>query len=119
MLIVDDNFVEGLETIGLALSNARGSNVSLGTPKTAEITIIDNDVVPSATNPYDDVRFFVRQHYLDFLNREPDQSGWDFWTGVITQCGPDASCTEVNRINVSAAFFLSKEFQNTGYLVYT
>jgi hypothetical protein len=118
VLVVDDSLVEGSETIGLALSNATGSNVSLGSPNTAEVTIVDNDSVSTTVNPYDDARFFVRQHYLDFLNREPDQSGWDFWTGVITQCGTDAACTEVNRINVSAAYFLSNEFQNTGYLAY-
>jgi hypothetical protein len=56
-------------------------------------------------------------HYHDFLNREPDQSGLDFWTAQITSCGSDAACTEVKRINVSAAFFLSIEFQQTGYLV--
>jgi hypothetical protein len=118
VFIVDDNLVEGTETLGLALSNPTGTNVSLGSPSTAEVTIIDNDLVSSSANPYDDARFFVRQHYLDFLNREPDQSGWDFWTNTITQCGADAACTEVHRINVSAAFFLSKEFQNTGYLAY-
>jgi hypothetical protein len=36
----------------------------------------------------------------------------------IEQCGADAQCREVKRINVSAAFFLSIEFQQTGYLVY-
>src|SRR5207237_5665873 len=30
----------------------------------------------------------------------------------------DAQCTEVKRINVSASFFLSIEFQETGYLAY-
>ena len=62
--------------------------------------------------------FFVRQHYLDFLNREPDAAGLAFWTGQITSCGADAQCIEIKRINVSAAFFLSIEFQETGYLVY-
>jgi hypothetical protein len=61
--------------------------------------------------------FFVRQQYLDFLNREPDTSGFGFWQGNITECGSDEPCKEVKRINVSAAFFLSIEFQNTGYLV--
>jgi len=117
VLIVDDKIVEGNETIGLALSSPTGTNVTLGTPNTAEVTIIDNDSGTSP-NPYDDARFFVRQHYLDFLNREPDQSGWDFWTNTITECGTDAACTEVHRINVSAAYFLSNEFQNTGYLAY-
>ena len=117
VLIVDDRLVEGNETLALTLSNATGANVSLGSPNTAEMTIVDNDSGTSP-NPYDDPRFFVRQHYLDFLNREPDQSGWDFWTNTITECGTDAACTEVHRINVSAAYFLSNEFQNTGYLAY-
>ena len=36
----------------------------------------------------------------------------------IEKCGADAQCREVRRINVSAAFFLSIEFQETGFLVY-
>jgi len=80
------------------------------------VTIIDDATEP-ATNVIDDPRNFVCQHYHDFLNRQPDQSGWDFWTNEITSCGTDQSCIEVKRINVSAAFFLSIEFQNTGYLV--
>jgi N-acetylneuraminic acid mutarotase len=72
------------------------------------------------TNPIsiDGAQFFVRQHYLDFLNRDADASGLAFWTNEITSCGTDQSCIEVKRINVSAAFFLSIEFQETGYLVY-
>ncbi len=70
------------------------------------------------TNPIDDQQFFVRQHYLDFLNREPDADGLAFWINEITSCGGDAQCIEAKRINVSAAYFLSIEFQQTGYLVY-
>jgi CSLREA domain-containing protein len=70
------------------------------------------------TNAIDDAKFFVRQHYLDFLSREPDQSGWDFWTNNITGCAPQPSCIDIQRINTSAAYFLSIEFQQTGYLVY-
>ncbi len=69
-------------------------------------------------NPIDDAQKFVRQQYLDFLNREPDAAGLAFWTDEITKCGADAACVEVKRINVSAAFFLSIEFQQTGYLVH-
>ena len=36
-------------------------------------------------NPIDDQRQFVRQQYLDFLNREPDGPGWDFWTDKMFQ----------------------------------
>jgi hypothetical protein len=66
----------------------------------------------------------VRQHYHDFLNREPDAAGLAFWIGEIELCrqiaDPQAraNCTEVKRTNVSASFFLSIEFQQTGYLVY-
>ena len=69
-------------------------------------------------NPIDDAPYFVRQQYLDFLRREPDTDGLAFWTNQITSCGGDAQCIEVKRINVSAAFFLSIEFQQSGYLVY-
>ena len=71
----------------------------------------------TASNPIDDPTFFVRQHYLDFLNRTADSSGLNFWVNNITSCGNDASCIEGKRIDTSAAFFLSIEFQQTGYLV--
>jgi hypothetical protein len=112
--IIDDTFAEGSETFTVTLSNASGA--PLGTQTTATITIADNDS-SSAGNPLDTTGFFVRQHYLDFLNREPDASGLAFWTGNIDNCSPQPSCTEVQRINTSAAFFLSIEFQDTGYLV--
>lgn len=65
-----------------------------------------------------DADFFVTTHYVDFLSRLPDSSGLNFWTNDITVCGSDPVCTELKRINVSGAFFLSIEFQNTGFLVY-
>lgn len=70
------------------------------------------------TNVVDDARFFVLQHYRDFLGRDPDPSGFDFWTGEIAACGTDAVCADVKRTNVSQAFFLSIEFQQTGFLVH-
>ena len=69
-------------------------------------------------NPIGDVNFFVRQNYLDFLNREPDDAGLNFWTNDVFACGINTACAEVHRINVSAAFFLSIEFKETGNLVY-
>jgi len=69
-------------------------------------------------NSIDDARFFVRQNYLDFLSREPDAAGLQFWADEITSCGFDPQCVEIKRINVSAAFFLSIEFQQTGYLIH-
>ncbi|HEV7799256.1 MAG TPA: PQQ-dependent sugar dehydrogenase, partial [Pyrinomonadaceae bacterium] len=115
--IVNDSYAEANETFNLALTTISGSNVTLGSPAVAAITITDNETV-NGTNPIDDAGFFVHQHYLDFLNREPDSPGLGFWTNQITGCGTDTQCIDVKRINVSAAFFLSIEFQQTGYLVY-
>ncbi len=72
----------------------------------------------STANPIDDEQFFVRQHYLDFLYREPDAGGLAYWTNEITQCGSVAACIHRRRIGVSAAFFIEQEFQETGYYVY-
>jgi hypothetical protein len=71
----------------------------------------------SCVNPIDGADFFVRQHYSDFLNRQPDAPGLAFWTNEITSCGVDGQCVDLKRTNVSAAFFLSIEFRETGYLV--
>ena len=76
----------------------------------AERVVVQGDV--------DDSDDFVTSHYDDFLNRAPDQAGFEFWRNEIEKCGSDAACREVKRVNVSAAFFLSIEFQRTGYLVY-
>jgi DNA/RNA endonuclease G (NUC1) len=114
VLINEDSYVEGPETFNVNLSNPSGAG--LGVSPTATVTITDDAIEP-ATNVIDDPRNFVCQHYHDFLNRHPDQAGWDFWTSQIASCGTDAQCIEVKRINVSAAFYLSIEFQETGYLV--
>jgi hypothetical protein len=68
-------------------------------------------------NAIDSPEYFVRQHYVDFLGREPDESGFNFWSDQILSCGADAGCIERRTINVSAAYFLSIEFQQTGGLV--
>jgi hypothetical protein len=112
---VDDSYSEGGETFFIKLTDSTES--SLGLNSTATITI-NPDSDSNGPNPINDAAFFVRLHYLDFLNREPDAAGLAFWTDQITSCGSDQSCTEIRRINVSAAFFLSIEFQETGYLVY-
>ena len=112
--LIDDSHVEGDESFTVMLINASGLN--LVSPTSAMVTISDNDSV-SSVNPISDPEFFVTQHYLDFLNRQPDQSGLEFWTNEITSCGTNQACIELKRINVSAAYFLSIEFQQTGYLV--
>jgi subtilisin family serine protease len=73
--------------------------------------------VSVSANPIDGSAFFVGQHYRDFLGREADDSGLNFWTGGIESCA-SAQCVAVKRVDTSAAFFLSIEFKETGYLVY-
>ena len=108
-----DSFVEGPETFTISLANP-SAGAAVGAVPTVTITIADDATEPP-TNAIDDDSNFVRQHYHDFLNREPDQPGLIFWTGQMSNCGsPDLT---VCRVNVSGAFFLSIEFQQTGYLV--
>jgi Tol biopolymer transport system component len=116
IFVTDDVFVEFDQTLTATLSNPSAS--VLGSLNTATLTIVDNDTVQLNLNPIDTAPFFVSQHYVDFLNRAPDQSGINFWTDQITSCDSNLSCLQLRRINVSAAFFLSIEFQETGYLVY-
>ncbi len=66
----------------------------------------------------DDADFYVQQHYVDFLSRFPDAGGLANWTNVIASCNGDANCISEARISVSAAFFISQEFQDTGNFVY-
>lgn len=77
--------------------------------------------LPSSPNPIDNQRFFVWQHYADFVplhyithlpQPEPDEGGLDFWTRQITDhcgTGPNENngCTQVWRILNSRAFFVS------------
>lgn len=123
--LIDDSRAEGSETLTITLSNSTTAN--LGAQTTATLTIDDNETVNGSGNPLDLASFFVRQHYLDFLSREPDQSGQQFWIDQIAgnasnnppPCAAgDTACVNTRRINVSNAFFFELEFQQTGSFVY-
>ena len=118
ILLTDDATREPNETVELLLWKPSGGGAVTGLRDRAALVIHDNDFAPAASNPVDASSFFVRQHYHDFLNREPDAAGLQFWTQGIESCGADAACREVKRVDTSAAFFLSIEFQRTGFLVY-
>ena len=115
VLLNEDAIVEGTEKFSVTLSNPSGA--TLDAQNTATVGILD-DSPETTTNTIDEAQAFVATHYHDFLNREPDAAGLAFWTNELTSCGNDAQCGEAKRINVSAAFFLSIEFQQTGYLRY-
>ncbi|MGB8508075.1 MAG: DUF4214 domain-containing protein, partial [Pyrinomonadaceae bacterium] len=94
----------------VAVTNAQGATILSGTFNVAGLPVQGRDI--------DNTQFFVEQHYRDFFDREADDSGLDFWKSQIAACGADAACVERARINTSGAFFLSIEFQGTGYLLY-
>ncbi len=103
------------------------SHTSEHTPKNLTnaqtVTFIPRGVI----NPIDNIDFFVSQHYRDFLSREPDSGGLNYWTDQIrgnaannpAPCVPgDSACVNMRRINVSDAFFVELEYQQTGSYVY-
>jgi hypothetical protein len=107
----------------MSLSNPSTGN--LVSPSTAVITIQSNDTNQNATgldNPYLGNAFFVRQHYLDFLLREPDTLGFNDWLSVLNNCQPNrgflGSDPGCDRVHVSSGFFRSTEFGERGYWVY-
>jgi len=112
--LVDDSYAEGNEIFGVALSNPTGG--VLGTINSAAITIQDNET-SNGPNPIDIVDFFIRQQYLDFLGREPDPAGLAGWRNVLNNCGTTVA-PPCDRIEVSAGFFRSEEFQSRGYFIY-
>jgi hypothetical protein len=66
-------------------------------------------------NMIDESWFFTRWHYRDFLNKEPDQSGWQFWAdaNINRNCVPsDQPCLDYWRGQVSRAFWDSGEFHS-------
>ena len=97
------------------------SELYYGNTKVKPLRLRPGTNTPITINDSD---FFVSQQYTDFLSRFPDQSGFDFW---ISQTIPDPclplpqqqkdECILGRRDNTSGAFFLSIEFQETGYLV--
>jgi len=126
-IITDSNgnyFFDNVQTSGVysvtpsranfAFNPAERSLSQLGNATDAPFTGIPNG---GTINPLDTPEYFVRQHYVDFLNREPDESGFNFWSDQIISCGVDSVCVDRRRVNVSAAYFLSIEFQQTGGLV--
>jgi hypothetical protein len=95
----------------VVVSNQQGQTLLSGVFNTAGL-------VTQTANDIDATTFFVEQQYRDFLGREADDSGLGFWSSEIAKCNGDAACVAARRVNTSGAFFLSIEFQETGYMLY-
>ena len=101
------------------------SSKTFASPATNQVAIFTTPAGGTFTTPLgpsnnviDTPAGFVAQHYQDFLVRDPDAAGFAFWQDQINSCGNNLPCVEIKRINVSAAFYLSIEFQQTGSIVY-
>src|SRR3984893_217556 len=79
---------------------------------------IDPGVASQWSNPVDDLKFFINQHYRDLAGRELDQAGLDYWTTQLAPCGSRSDCIRARRIDVSAAIFLENELSATSAFVY-
>jgi hypothetical protein len=116
---------DNVETSGFYTVTPSRANYTF-TPASRSFSIVGNqtdaafsaEATAETANPLDTEPFFVRQHYLDFLDREPEQGGLDYWSTQLDGCKGDAGCLRSARTNVSAAFFIAEEMQRTGSFVY-
>ena len=69
---------------------------------------------PQVQNPIDDSQFFIRQLYLDALNRRPDPPGFSAWMEQLNTCGFSSSLC---RGDVSRGLFESAEFRQRAFLI--
>jgi hypothetical protein len=112
--LIDDAFAEGTESFNLTLNIPVGFGIEI--PIVAPVIITDNDFTTGA-NPIDQAAFFIRQHYIDFLGREPEPAGLAGWLNVYNNCGTTVQ-QPCDRTEISSAFFRSPEFQDRAYFVY-
>ena len=56
----------------------------------------------TSANPIDNIKFFVRQQYLDFLSREPDPEGSAAWESVLQRCPNVSNDPSCDRVTISS-----------------
>lgn len=78
---------------------------------------IDPGINSPAANPADDSRFFINQHYQDFLGREPTEAGANRWINDLGNCRSDIDCARGRRRDVAASF-IEDEFLETWSFIY-
>ena len=114
LVLINDAYIEGPEQLSIKLSNPQGA--SLGSVELSTVTITDNDTQVATENPVDNLDFFVRELYIDFLGREPEPAGLQFWkTRMTSECPAGQQC---DRVDTAYRFFQSDEFRERGYFVY-
>ncbi|HZG52392.1 MAG TPA: Calx-beta domain-containing protein, partial [Pyrinomonadaceae bacterium] len=118
--LVDDGHDESDERVQVRLRNATGAEI-IAEQSSAILIISDNDQA-GAPNPIFTTPFFVRQHYLDFLSREPEAG--EPWSAILNACpdvnnlDPKSPSAKCDRLTVSLSLFGSPEFRLKGFFVY-
>lgn len=98
-------------------SNASLSQLT-GVPADTPNRLLFTASLPTTSNPIDNSPFFFWQQYVDFLNRDPDNGGLQFYVNIMPGCGSDTECIKATRAALSANFYRSAELgQRGGYVV--
>ena len=79
---------------------------------------IDPGVITSASNPVDDSRFFIAQHYKDITGRQPSSELLDRLVGQLNQCGGRSDCLRGRKLDISNALFVDDELPATGMFIH-
>ena len=79
---------------------------------------IDPGVTATASNAFDDFRFFISQQYTDLTGRDPDQATIDRLTAQLNSCGARNDCLRARRIEISTNLLVENELPNTGVFLY-
>lgn len=116
---------ERVETNGFYTMSPTRANYSFS-PASRSVSLIANNTEEAFTgitqgdnvNPLDTAEYFVRQQYVDILNRESDEAGFNYWSDQILACGDDAACDRQRRVSVASAFFIETEFKQSGAFIY-
>lgn len=63
----------------------------------------------NTSNPIEQSEFFIRQSYLDVLEREPDAGGFAFYLNILNACNGAPTCLAPNRTSIARGFLESTE----------
>lgn len=78
---------------------------------------IDPAASAALSNPVDDFRFFVNQHYLDLTGHEADPATVDKLVAQFAQCNGKSDCVRARRVEVSTNLSAENDLvTNTAFL---
>ena len=75
---------------------------------------IDPAAGATVSNPVDDARFFINQHYLDLTGREANQAAIEKMSAQLAQCAGKLDCLRSRRVDVSTAVLLENDLPAMG-----